>query len=251
MSSFTDSDCRIFGCDTAFCSGSSCIKCQDGFYLSGTVCNQCPLGCTSCTGPSMCTACPRGKYGTTCDHTCRYSCLDCVSGSQCTECIPGRYGDYCQLNCPLGCLDMVCDKTIGVCLKGCRHGYYLSGEDCTQCPDQCTRCTDSNQCTLCISGYYGRNCQDVCASSCRNLHCEKELGTCLEGCVEGYFLDDNTCISCPPRCNSCDDWFTCSACKTGFWGYQCREDCPNTCVRCAVEDGQCLSGMFFYTIYSD
>ena len=243
-----DSDCSVISCDPAYCTGRNCIKCEPGNYLSGTSCYPCPHDCTECPGPSTCQECVRGKYGTMCESSCRITCLDCVSDSQCTQCIPGRYGQYCQLNCPLGCIDILCDKDTGKCLEGCRHGYYISGEECRRCPEHCTRCLDSNHCTSCVSGYYGTDCQGVCQSSCQNQLCDKDSGSCIEGCIDGYFFEDNSCVSCPHRCAGCVDRYTCTECKTGYWGNQCDQDCPSNCLRCA-NGGQCISGrsIHFYT----
>ena len=240
---FPDSDCTVNDCDVDYCTESSCIKCDVGFYLSGTSCHQCPRHCTECSGPSTCTQCARGRYGSQCEIPCRKTCLDCVSDSQCTECIPGRYGQYCQLFCPLGCIDIVCDKISGECLDGCRHGYYNNGDYCSECPEHCTRCSDSNQCTGCVAGYYGTHCQSSCPTSCQEGLCDKERGFCTEGCIDGHFFENSYCFSCPHRCSSCVDINTCIDCKTGYWGLQCREDCPVTCLRCS-NDGQCISGRY-------
>ena len=240
---FPDTDCSITHCDTDYCMESSCIKCEAGHYLFGTSCHACPLYCTDCSGPKICTGCVRGRYGAQCEAPCRDTCLDCISDSQCTECMPGRHGQYCQLYCPLGCVDILCDKDTGQCLDGCRHGYYLSGVDCTDCPEHCTRCYDSNRCTGCIAGYYGTNCQSSCPSSCQNQVCEKTTGLCLEGCIDGYFSQNGDCISCPYTCSTCTELSACVECKTGYWGPQCQHECPMSCFRCGV-DGQCISGRF-------
>ena len=230
-------------CEPDYCTGSSCIKCETGYYLSEQSCNQCPLDCADCLGPSTCTDCVSGRYGAQCETTCRDACLDCDSSSKCTECIPGRFGQYCQLYCPLGCIDIVCNKDTGKCLEGCRHGYYLNGDDCSRCPENCARCSDRHHCTTCLSGYYGTSCASTCPSNCKNQVCNKSLGVCTEGCTDGYFLDGNNCVSCPVQCESCADLSVCIECKTGYWGLQCEHDCPGSCLRCA-NDGQCINGKY-------
>ena len=226
----------------------SCIKCEKGYYLTELSCLKCPTDCTDCTGPTECTGCVSGRYGVTCEATCRDTCLECTSSSYCTRCIPGRYGQYCELYCPLGCLDIACDKATGRCLQGCRHGYYLSGSDCNECPEHCARCSDSDYCTTCYSGYYGNDCTASCSSRCQNRLCDKQLGTCTDGCVDGYFLDGDVCVGCPVRCEACLGQSVCTRCKTGYWGAQCQENCESTCLRCSI-DGQCISGRYFTHLY--
>ena len=221
--------------------GSSCIKCVRAYYLAGTSCTRCPDHCTECDGSSACTGCDIGRYGTLCENVCENTCVDCVSSSQCTKCLPGRYGSYCELNCQLGCIDLLCDKGSGRCTVGCRHGYFLGEEDCTQCPEHCMRCTGSNYCTVCMPGYFGSTCQYLCPAYCQNQICDKDNGYCRDNCIEGYYSGETSCISCPHRCYSCRDGAACIDCKTGYWGTQCQYDCPFTCLRCS-RDGKCLSG---------
>ena len=206
-------------------------------------CYQCPNHCIECISGNTCTRCVRGRYGTQCENTCRDTCLECVSASDCTECIHGRYGQYCQLYCPLGCIDILCDKDSGKCSRGCRPGYYISGEDCSRCPDHCTRCSDSEYCTICDSGYYGTDCQSACPLTCQNQVCDKERGICTEGCKEGYFFNDTVCISCPQKCTGCTNQNSCTECKTGYWGDLCQQECPTSCLRCEGE-GQCIIGKY-------
>ena len=230
--SLSDPTCRINNCDRDYCIENSCIKCEEGYYLLGTHCYDCPSRCTKCSDPTTCTECVRGRYGLECEYTCNTACTDCISSSQCTECIPGRHGTFCQFYCPLGCIDILCEKVSGKCTKGCRHGYYSSEDDCIKCPEHCAKCIDSVHCTGCASGYYGSICQQTCESRCLNQVCDKDFGNCTEGCEEGYYQSENNCFSCPDWCERCLDPNTCTKCKTGRWGPQCQHDCQGPCKGC-------------------
>ena len=238
---FSVPDCDINHCDPAYCSGSSCIKCEDGYYLSGTHCYDCPTFCVTCTGPATCTECVRGRYGFECDYTCSALCTDCISSSQCTECIPGRHGPYCQFYCPLGCIDILCEKESGKCTKGCRHGYYKRHDDCLQCPEHCAKCIDSVSCTECFPGYYGLMCENMCHPSCIHQLCDINFGNCTEGCSDGYYKSGNSCETCPDWCAKCITSSTCTECTTGRWGIQCQHHCPAECSLCSTE-GTCIDG---------
>lgn len=237
----SESACYVDNCDLSYCSGDGCIKCKDGYYLSGTSCYQCQSTCTKCLSYSTCTECAKGWHGPTCSSQCKSECLECSSFSQCKECIPGRYGSYCQNYCPLACIDIVCEIDSGNCLLGCRHGYYLSGETCAECPENCVRCFNTSHCSECAVGYFGTYCQSSCSQGCKNNLCAKDTGTCIDGCEPGYFNDGELCLRCPYRCASCNDENTCINCKSGYWGLQCQNDCPTECLSCDTE-GRCIEG---------
>ena len=232
------SSCNVNNCDLEYCNGDGCIKCKDGYYLSGTSCYRCRSNCVTCTGYYTCTECVKGKYGTTCESSCSSRCPACISSSLCTECIPGRHAATCNSYCPESCIDILCEKDTAKCSLGCRHGYYNSGDDCNECPEHCTRCTDSTLCSDCDTGFYGSYCQTPCPLNCKSQACDKVHGYCTQGCIDRYYQDGNNCHECPYKCMTCTDENTCSECKTGYWGPQCQYDCPITCNKC-TQEGQC------------
>ena len=186
-------------CDPTYCSGDGCIKCEDGYYLLDTSCHPCQESCIKCTSYSTCTECEKGRHGATCSSECKNECLECSSFSQCSECIRGRYGSYCQNYCPLACIDILCNIESGQCLLGCRQGYYVSGDECVECPETCVRCLNHSHCIDCINGYFGSSCERRCPIGCANQRCEKEMGTCTAGCTTGYYIDNGQCLECPYR----------------------------------------------------
>ena len=189
-----DNSCYVNNCDRTYCSGNSCIKCEGGYFLSGTNCYKCPSNCLKCTDTYNCTECVRGTHGRTCISTCKSTCIDCTSSSQCGECIPGRYGSACELTCPLSCKGIVCDKISGKCTAGCKEGYYSSGEECNDCPDQCARCSNNSYCNSCVPGYHGAVCQKTCPVGCRNQLCDVVTGNCTDGCATGYHFNLGFCV---------------------------------------------------------
>ena len=230
--------CNIDHCEKPFCYRTSCIKCEDGYFLSGTHCYQCNEHCTKCTSSTSCSECEIGRYGPQCEYTCSSLCTDCVSSSLCTSCIAGRYGLTCQSNCPLGCKNILCNKDAGNCVDGCRRGFYPVGENCNQCPVSCSACLDSSHCSSCKTGFFGSRCQWTCPQGCKNHVCDKDSGKCLTGCTEGYYYIED-CIRCPIQCKACTSEENCTECKRGYYGQWCQHHCPNGCYSCTT-DGQCI-----------
>ena len=190
---------------------SECKQCALGLY--GPLCESfCPSTCYSCKNSTECTECIPGRYGSYCQSYCPFGCLDllcskdrgkcmegcrhgyfkrgdecnhcqdhcvrCTNESYCTACSSGYYGSYCQYSCPASCFNQLCDKDLGYCTDGCIIGYYVNGNMCSACPDQCTSCLDGTTCTECKSGYWGPVCQLNCPVTCNR--CTKE-GQCLFG----------------------------------------------------------------------
>ncbi|XP_056019215.1 multiple epidermal growth factor-like domains protein 10 isoform X2 [Ostrea edulis] len=70
------------------------------------------------------------------------------------ECSTGTYGYLCDKTC-VKCMDNQCDGFTGVCIKGCKSGWY--GDRCdVECPSDCESgsCASGNNCTRCLPGYF-------------------------------------------------------------------------------------------------
>ncbi|WAR15931.1 hypothetical protein MAR_030525 [Mya arenaria] len=90
--------------------------------------------------------------GTRCDSNCT-DCDTSESSGSCRNCRDGFYPSHSY------CLGNECKRENGVCLNGCRDGYF------------------------------GTICDQECSKRCRNnsgVICNID-GACLGGCVEGYF----------------------------------------------------------------
>ena len=57
-------DLKAGGCDykCSYCSGSTCMSCYTGYYLSSGYCYSCGSGCYSCSSYSYCSSCNSGYY---------------------------------------------------------------------------------------------------------------------------------------------------------------------------------------------
>ena len=169
-------------------SGSTCTKCNSGYYLSDNTCKSCPSN-ASCSGTSS-FSCNSGYYknGTVCS-SCSSAIAGCstctASGSliSCTQC-QSHYvqsGASCVHDCDYW----------SISYTSCQQGYRkpVSGGGCEKCPA-------NTQCGTCPSG-----CTGSTAGSCssQNYTCFMclihESNECK--CPSGYTptLDGTTCIS--------------------------------------------------------
>ena len=171
----------------------------------------------------------------------------------CNECEKGTgwflyHGTCCPcLNCEGGVEQ--CSPN-GVCLQGCKPGFYPKSEGCHLVCDipNCTWCepfhgfSDAKVCVGCDDGYYpeGGGCKK-CSENCKGGSCNNKTGDCLDGCVAGAFgsrcdahCDKNVCAECDANAQ------VCLKCKDGFWGTQCSNKCPEKCNKCDKVSGSCL-----------
>lgn len=84
----------MVGC--SFCtSGTSCLACDGGYYLSSTSCAACSTitGCLICNGSSSCLTCTAGYYNVnlTCSQCSSVieHCFQCHNDSSCIACESG------------------------------------------------------------------------------------------------------------------------------------------------------------------
>lgn len=257
--------CSINNCEQCVLANShndeaKCGRCSPGWYpenFSCVGCSQHCLGgvsnCNSSTGHCA-IGCEVGWFGSRCDKQCLipncYTCAeDNFKKTFCSACNIGMYFNYdrgscldCSDNCSGGKLN--CDMKTGVCLNGCKSGYYgdkcqwvcgeCVGPSCSlngTCPHGCKpgwytsyctqkypeHCIDSSQffhnstCGDCEASWYGDICDKKCSDQCRSsvyngyTYCRKLNGGCIAGCLNGYYGD--TCNkTCSSNCNyhQCD-----------------------------------------------
>ncbi|KAH9489132.1 hypothetical protein Btru_057162, partial [Bulinus truncatus] len=93
----------------------------------------------------------------------------------------------------------------------------LSGDGCSiNCAGNGS-CHENGSCINgCIDGYYGLGCINACGASCKGSQgCDKVTGHCIEGCLPG------------------------------FWGKRCFEKCSSQCdgdKSCELNSGDCIHG---------
>ncbi|CAG9335125.1 unnamed protein product [Blepharisma stoltei] len=117
---------------------TNCRACLDGFYLSGDYCLQCTIpNCEVCQSADICKFCSTSYYwnGTNCA-PCGQNCLFC-NNMQCISCQnPFIMSHTNPENCE------------------CPQGFYNNNQICTACPESCTECTSSINCTSCKNQFY-------------------------------------------------------------------------------------------------
>ncbi len=166
-------------------SGSTCTKCNSGYYLSGNTCVSCPSNAT-CTGTSTFT-CSSGYYknGSSCSK-CSSGCSACTSSTNCTACSSGTLVNG-------SCVDD-CDYW-SIAYNSCSQGYRKpkSGGSCEKCPA-------NTQCGTCPSGCTGSTagtCQKIGNGTISCFMCATHEIVYDCTCPTGYkrSLDGTTCLS--------------------------------------------------------
>lgn len=110
-------------------STTDCIDCVDTYYIEGSICNPCTLGCKTCPGdPNNCTACIDGYFmkesGTPCIK-CPSPCATCFNENYCITC---GYGASKRIRQP-------------TCI--CEHGLSDNEEECLTCISPCKTCFEA------------------------------------------------------------------------------------------------------------
>ena len=124
-------------CDIDSSGSTICLSCIDGYFVSGNLCHPCHSNCLTCsTLEATCTSCAKG-YELVLNNTCFCSsaCTSCsLQIPNCASCI------YNILNVVHSC-------------EVCKAQYYLSGFNCTMCPNSCISCTTGGVCTSCLVNF--------------------------------------------------------------------------------------------------
>eukprot|EP00617_Octactis_speculum_P011113 CAMPEP_0185792090 /NCGR_PEP_ID=MMETSP1174-20130828/158731_1 /TAXON_ID=35687 /ORGANISM="Dictyocha speculum, Strain CCMP1381" /LENGTH=788 /DNA_ID=CAMNT_0028487107 /DNA_START=446 /DNA_END=2812 /DNA_ORIENTATION=- len=183
-------------------SGASfCLSCPPGKYQNESLsahCYNCQIGYSSPQGSTTCTACQRGKYA------------DSAGIAKCINCPEGKYGNGTHVVSCERCRDGTWSKTGEIKCTHCTANYYRKASKCVACPDgaACPKFTTLQNMQL--KEDYWRSSQE----SSIVLRCP-ELRRCRGGyandssfckahfegpycavCKEGYWKQDNKCISC-------------------------------------------------------
>ncbi|EAR81721.2 hypothetical protein TTHERM_01545790, partial (macronuclear) [Tetrahymena thermophila SB210] len=208
---------------------------------------------------------------------CQEGCYDCLDGQNCKEnsCLSGF--NY--------MISSYFNQNQKICNRICPNGQYTHfigqnplTQNCQNCISNCLICSDQNQCSQCITGYYFDSQQKLCVKltcveGCSNCSQNKQSCTqcmsgytqmvnpnnsalqyCQKNCAVGQynFVIENTymtqqCRSCIANCQTCTGPNDCSNCYSGY-GYnsqtkQCAQ-CYQGCSNCDqnLSCTQCISG---------
>jgi len=245
----SDSDVEKLKCDevTNKCMGTQgytkCTSetCATGFRCNeASVCDACPLGCSSCSNATTCTGCLSGFFLQ--NKACvPLTVKNCAEGTAigCSICKPGYYKGKsgCEA-CPLGCAS--CSAANSCDAKGCGVGLYWDAytKICTAGIANCLEHNGARECKTCDFGYYRvTNANGVveCKEGPKNCYFVSPSGSC-KTCYENYyFQDSDTGGSCRPMLvNNCIETYNgrdCKQCKVGtFLESSCSDLIPHCLV---------------------
>jgi len=141
---------------------------------------------------------------------------------KCDDCRAGRFGATCDGVCTDTCL------AHGLCHYGKAANGSCSCTDVHFTGDQCELCAapfaGAPNCTNCMPGFYGANCEHSCVPSCL------EHGKCSDG--------NNGTGSCTCKGNFLQGG-QCTECKPGFFNANCTGACTASCIN----HGNCFDGV--------
>ena len=221
-----------------------CDECNSTYYLSDDkVCVDCPGPCYNCLNETMCVDCVfAADYNeSTMECMCTNNSDYNLQNDRC-ECIIG-YGynenDTCVKCSQSNCL--TCPNNYSIC-ESCDYSYFLNDtHDCEECPDLCTNCSSSDNCSDCVQSAF-RNESLVCecvGNSTYNITtdiCECDIGF-------GYDLNTSYCAECnQSNCLACEnDYSICEVCENTYYlnNVSVCTDCVGPCNNCESED-KCL-----------
>ncbi|ELP92662.1 protein serine/threonine kinase, putative [Entamoeba invadens IP1] len=185
------SSCKVMG-------ASGCIRCDDGFYVSGKKCERCDANCRTCgNSPSQCVGCYSGM-------TLNENTMTCVG--------LGELAEKCETFFPSnGC-------------AFCKSGYYWKDRDCNKCAFECLQCIkNSTFCTECnFEGGYitrGNNVDGstTCVHNSTFANCTLFTMNGCKSCEETFFVNENSiCELCGSNCVSCATSSQCTNCSSGY-----------------------------------
>eukprot|EP01065_Artemidia_motanka_P005365 TRINITY_DN1259_c15_g1_i1.p1 TRINITY_DN1259_c15_g1~~TRINITY_DN1259_c15_g1_i1.p1 ORF type:complete len:6161 (+),score=1442.86 TRINITY_DN1259_c15_g1_i1:2253-18485(+) len=237
----TCSDTAVCSCfatlSQGFWQGTSCDSCQSGYYGSG--CNiKCNFGDTV-NGQCICFA----GYA---DENCTTECNGFVSEGWQTPCAghgtcsDGNTGDgtcACDISYAGRSCDARCPGPLGVPCNA--HGTCDSAGACA-CFDSAdlghwgVGATGEMDCSTCVVGWFGENCDKSCPSKAEFPILCSGHGDC-----------DPVRIECVCYANAtAGHWagHDCSECEGGWWGVACESECPGTHCNPCFGHGACFDG---------
>ena len=222
-----DGRCRCdAGPATGRWAGEACRECAIGAYGAG-----CTAVCAHGTTQGQACVCRPGWFGTGCLRECpngaslpcagHGTCDDGAQGTGACLCSDGFAGVACTLRCP------------GDLLQPCSgHGQCNPISGTCECQDDAWGHWTGAACDACRPPYFGAECNSRCPSTASGGLCAGH-GTCVAGgacrCEQspagGYWAGGD-----------------CARCSPGYYGGECRLECPGgACSPCSGH-GRCSEG---------
>lgn len=259
-------------CKLCSASASSCIGCNEGYYLSGTrTCTKCRSGTgkaagalflTAAESPSSCSACSTGCE--LCSSNAATDCMRCAAGffrtstGICRQCPSGKgkLADatntnnapfptigtaQCDVTCSANCI--LCSTTAANTCLMCGPGYFRDANGCSPCSAGTGKPADTT-----IQNPSTDN-SGTCAGTTCNSRCtlcgSSSQSECIR-CNKGYYLSaTGVCSQCPAGRGKNADISDPSPNTNG------NSACGNTCSPgCLLCDGSttglmCDKGFYF------
>lgn len=122
----------------------------------------------------------------------------------------------------------------------CSSGYYIASSTCVSCSSVVSNCLScsfkmsggNGECTQCLAGYFLNSTDKSCytcssfnsltfpVDSCSNCSLNGLFMVCF-ACNSGYYLSDQTCLTCSnlqANCRTCNfsSIFNCQSCNNGY-----------------------------------
>ena len=212
----TCSSCEDETCKNFVNNSCDCIECKFHYYLNESKCYKCDDNCGDCSIiPTNCITClpPKYLYNTIC-----YECVD---------------DDKCEIKGEDNCK----------CLT-CKEGFYNSNYQCEECINHCKKCSNSNECEMCLDGYFV-NSKRTCTACPKNCKKRKSDNCQCEICEDNYFMNKTQqCEKCNDLCKTCtDNADKCLSCNDHYFlvdDNKC-EECDSNCEKCSGDKKYCTS----------
>ncbi|EAR84085.2 bowman-birk serine protease inhibitor family protein (macronuclear) [Tetrahymena thermophila SB210] len=202
-------------------------------------CQQCSKQCATCADTAEnCTSCSKQSFRQ-------------LSGTKCV-CLQGYYEND-QLEC------VFCDQTKNFIFINnqcqCKDGYYMDADgNCQQCDISCKTCQNqANQCTsckdginrifsppikqcLCVAQYFSLPNQEICQLCDPKQNKMLMLGNCI--CIDGYYMNNESCVKCPFGCTQCENNDNCYNCDSNM--NVIKQDTKCVCkLGYSLQNGKC------------
>ncbi|KAL7722745.1 Serine-threonine protein kinase [Entamoeba marina] len=170
-------------------------------------------------------------------------CLSYFTTGRCMECETNYYlkvsddgSGVPNLICALQSLDDNCADSIDTSCTRCDDGFYLTNNQCKECPTNCNLCS-STACYQCADPYILSTDQQKCVD-CSNS-AEEECGYCQTG---KYFNSSTgTCVSCSDNCVLCTNQTMCYQCENKHYLSSSGTCEPITnCATYSTNEDSCL-----------
>ncbi|CAD5111530.1 DgyrCDS833 [Dimorphilus gyrociliatus] len=246
---------------------TDCKACTEHYYLKGTVCEECSIGCKNCTDATICNACYSNYVLKDTPKECASCPSNCVAcnwntanaAAECSTCKDeysisygfSHYKHDAFSACGSYCKSCSYSKDNGVSCSSCYSNAYKETNSavstcklCSTAISGCKRCTNKDTCTECLSKAYSITSSNKCeacstvSASCIECDASSGVNKCKK-CMSGYYLNSGSCSLCPRNCDTCeqrDNIIKCTKCKVDYTIVDVKscDRCPDNCLQCHV-----------------